>query len=237
MNLEGNGMVASDKAVMLLGFGGPSSFKEVRTFIYDVTHGRNVPQDRIETVVEQYKAIGGKSPFKELTKRQALALQVALAEQGLDIPVVPGFLYCSPYINETIKELVSNKVSYIVAIVMAPHRTEASFDRYVKAVEQACNVGIYESVEVIPYNVKVSESIGMTLGNASKINKHAIQIEFVPAWHTHPMFIEALLDRIQAKLSLILQGELKYTQIIFTAHSVPIYMSEKSLHCMPAQLL
>lgn len=184
----------------MLGFGGPTSFEEVRPFILNVTRGRSVSQERIEAVIDQYRVIGGKSPFKELTELQARSLEEALSVRGCTMPVSLGFLYWAPYIGDTIKKLVSDKVSYAVAIVMAPHRTEASFERYVKAVEAALE--------------EVSDSF--------------FRIEFAPSWHTNPLFIEAAADRCSEKLKLIDRSERESTLLIFTAHSVPTYMSDSS---------
>lgn len=184
----------------MLGFGGPTSFDEVRPFILNVTRGRSVSQERIEAVVDQYRVIGGKSPFKELTELQARKLEDALTERGCTMPVSLGFLYWAPYIGDTIKKMVGEAVSYAVAIVMAPHRTEASFERYVKAVEEALE--------------EVSDSF--------------FRIEFAPSWHTNPLFIEAAADRCLEKLSLVDSSELESTLLIFTAHSVPTYMSDSS---------
>jgi ferrochelatase len=193
-------MSQGKEAVLMLGFGGPTSFDEVRPFILNVTRGRSVSQERIEAVINQYRLIGGKSPFKELTERQARQLEGALTERGCQMPVEPGFLYWAPYISDAIKKLVNDKVSYAVAIVMAPHRTEASFERYVRAVEEAL----------------------------AEVNDSFLRIEFAPSWHSNPLFIEAVADRCSEKLNLLALPERSSTQLIFTAHSVPTYMSDAS---------
>lgn len=183
----------------MLGFGGPTCFEEVRPFILNVTRGRSVSQERIEAVIEQYRTIGGRSPFRELTEQQAKALETELASQGRNIPVEMGFLYWHPYIHETIAKLVTNQISDVVAIVMAPHRTEASFDRYVKGLEETL-----------------------------KETDVDLRIDFAPTWHKHHRFIEAQTTRVREKLELIPASEYSSTRIIFTAHSVPTYMSDAS---------
>ena len=64
----------SSRTVVLLGFGGPTRPEEIRPFLDRVLQGRPVPPQRYESVVEHYLHIGGKSPFNELTQRQADAL-------------------------------------------------------------------------------------------------------------------------------------------------------------------
>lgn len=224
------------QAVLLLGFGGPTSFEEVRPFILNVTRGRQVSQERIEAVIQQYRQIGGKSPFRELTEQQARALAAQLALRGWSVPVEVGFLYWSPYIADTIGRLVDEAVSHVVAIVMAPQRTEASFERYIAAVNQAL---------------------------LSK-PRAELSIEFAPCWHNHPLFIEAIAEQVEDKLASIQLHKLpdgvgtdcirpgacnaplrnepeimqaginlddvarSQTRLIFTAHSVPVEMSDAS---------
>src|SRR5260370_39196047 len=77
-------------AVILIGFGGPTSLAEIRPFLDRVTAGRPIPRERYEEVVHHYQAIGGRSPFNEVTERQAAALRGRLAREGVKIPVVLG---------------------------------------------------------------------------------------------------------------------------------------------------
>ena len=59
------------QAVLLIGFGGPTRRDEIRPFLDNVLRGRPVPRERIEEVAHHYELIGGRSPFNELTFRQA----------------------------------------------------------------------------------------------------------------------------------------------------------------------
>jgi ferrochelatase len=47
-------------AVILIGFGGPTSPGEIRPFLDRVTAGRPIPRERYEEVVHHYEAIGGR---------------------------------------------------------------------------------------------------------------------------------------------------------------------------------
>src|SRR5260370_23653943 len=79
-------------AVILIGFGGPRSAAEVRPFLGRVTAGRPIPRERYEEVVHHYEAIGGRSPFHEITARQATALRerpVFAGGKNSPIPRVP----------------------------------------------------------------------------------------------------------------------------------------------------
>ena len=91
---------SNDTAVLLLGFGGPERFEDVPSFIQNVVVGRNVPQSRIDSVIDQYKQIGGRSPFNELTSKQAQALQTQLATTEHPLPVYTCLLYTSDAADE-----------------------------------------------------------------------------------------------------------------------------------------
>jgi hypothetical protein len=124
-------------AVLLIAFGGPEKFEDVRPFLANVLRGRPVPPERIETVVEQYRAIGGKSPLNEITVRQALALAGQLAECRLPLPVYIGMRNWTPYLSETLHRMREDGVYRALAIVMAPHRSPASWEKYREAAEAA----------------------------------------------------------------------------------------------------
>lgn len=189
-------------AVLMLGFGGPGSMKEVLPFVMNVVRGRPVPPERIEQVVDQYRQIGGRSPFRELTERQARALASALSDQGLSLPVYVGLLFSPPYIGDTIRRMAGEGLTRAIAVVMAPHRSEASFDRYCGAVHEA---------------VRQLDEAG-----------EPMTVDFVEPWHQHPLFVEAVASRVSQALDRIDKESRRSARLLFTAHSIPQQMSEKS---------
>jgi ferrochelatase len=193
----------ADTAVMLLAFGGPQTREEVRPFIDRVTAGRNIPAARLDQVVQQYDVIGGKSPFNELTFKQASAIEKALGTSKQKLPVHVGMLYSEPSIKDTLGEIVKSGGKNVVAIVMAAHRTEASFERYTNAFQQA--------------RLDIQTETGVM-----------VQVQYLDSWHTHPLFIEAVSDRVISTLDKMTQPELDTARVLFTAHSVPQEMSDRS---------
>ena len=65
-------------AVLMIGFGGPTRADEVRPFLDNVLRGRPIPRERYEEVVHHYDLLGGRSPYNDLTMRQAAALRAHL---------------------------------------------------------------------------------------------------------------------------------------------------------------
>lgn len=125
--------------VVLLGFGGPESREEVRPFLDRVLQGRPVPPERYEEVVQHYEEIGGKSPFNELTQRQAGALRGKLRERGMDVPVLVAYRNAAPFIDDVAAQ-VQRAGGRTCAIVLAAHQSEVSWDKYAQALPGAAYV-------------------------------------------------------------------------------------------------
>src|ERR1700739_292013 len=92
-------------SVLMVGFGGPTRATEIRPFLDNVLRGRPVPKERYEEVVRHYEAMGGLSPYIELTMRQAAALRIELAALGVKTAVAVGMRNSPPFINDVVAEL------------------------------------------------------------------------------------------------------------------------------------
>ncbi|MGZ6212697.1 MAG: ferrochelatase, partial [Candidatus Binataceae bacterium] len=187
-------------AVILIGFGGPTSPGEIRPFLDRVTAGRPIPRERYEDVVHHYEAIGGRSPFNEITGRQASALGARLVRQGVKLPVVLGMRNTPPWLEDTLRELGQSGVRRALGFVLAAHRCEASWDRYLLNVEEA----------------------------RERIGPAAPVVEYLGEWHAHPLFIEAAADRVADSLARLEPAARDRAHLIFTAHSIPAAMAAAS---------
>src|ERR1700751_2370883 len=97
------GAELSCQAVMLIGFGGPTAPREVRPFLDRVLAGRPVPRERYDEVGRHYGSLRGRSPYNDITMRQAGALQKALQRMGLNAPVVAGFRHMPPFFDDALR--------------------------------------------------------------------------------------------------------------------------------------
>jgi ferrochelatase len=192
-------------AILLIGFGGPEKPEDVIPFLEDVTKGRGVPPERLKLVAKQYEKIGGTSPYNRLTREQAQALEKLLKARGLDIPVVVGFAHYAPRITDTLTDLAKQGKTKIFAIVMAPHRSPASYDKYVNRVNEAL-----ESIRALGLSVP--------------------EITYAPVWHTRPGFIRAIADNVTEAFSHLtaVEKERHRAELIFTTHSIPRKMAHES---------
>lgn len=92
-------------AVLLLSFGGPEGPEQVRSFLENVTRGRDVPPERLDDVAQHYLHFGGVSPINGINR----AL-IAELEAELDLPIYFGNRNWEPYIEDTVATMRDNGV-------------------------------------------------------------------------------------------------------------------------------
>ena len=187
-------------AVLLLAFGGPTRPEEIRPFLDNVLRGRPVPAERYEEVVQHYVEVGGSSPLARHTEDQAEGLRSRLAGGGPDLPVFVGMRHWHPYIRETLEKMATAGLRRAVGVILAPHPSPASREAYLQAVTEA----------------------------RRQIGGSAPSVEFVGPWHEHHLLIEALADRLRDALAEIPAARRTAAALVFTAHSLPVAMSESS---------
>jgi ferrochelatase len=192
-------MAPAHDAVLLLAFGGPTAPEDIRPFLDRVLRGHPVPPARIEEVVRHYEAVGGRSPLNDITFLQARALGQILKELDSPLDIYVGLRHSNPSIRETLNEMAADGVRRALGFILSSHQTEASWQRYKKDVAEA------------------REQIGA-----------APAIDYCPGWHDHPLFIRAWAERIENELEKIAATRRASVEILFTAHSVPVAMAERS---------
>lgn len=156
-------------AVLFISFGGPEKGEDVMPFLEIVTQGRGIPRERLLDVADHYAHMGGKSPINEITRAQAQALEQGLATSDQRLPVYVGQRNWHPFIEDTLRKMKADGVKRAIGFATAAHRSEASLERYVNAVEEA----------------------------RRRIGASAPIIDYVDPWFDHPLFIEAIAARVQ----------------------------------------
>lgn len=189
-------------AVLMMSFGGPAGMEEVRPFLERVLRGVPVRPGRIDEMVEKYRAVGGVSPVGAVTRAQADALEGALREDGIEMPVHVAMRNWEPSIRDTLARMGDAGVRRALGLVMTPHRSETSTGRYEKAVEEARG----------------------DLGEA------APEVEYPAPWHEEPLYIEAIAGRVREALETIPEEDREETPWIFTAHSIPLAEARSSTY-------
>ena len=179
------------KALLLLAFGGPRSLEEVE-FLLTCLFGRKPSPELLERVKERYRLIGGCSPLPDITERQAKALEEKLNSRGYSFKSYVGMRYSQPLVEETLKEILQDGVKEVVAISMAPFRSRFS-------------TGAYKE----------------ELNRANKISGEKLKITFIEGWHSHPLFVQVVAERVVEGLKQFTPEESRRVHLIFTAHSLP----------------
>jgi ferrochelatase len=186
-------------SVLIIGFGGPTAPDEIRPFLRNVVRGRNVPPERLEEVAHHYEAIGGRSPYNELTFRQADALRERLSALGDPLPVYVGMRNWWPFLAETIAQMNREGARRAVGVIMAPHRSQTSWERYQLDVQRACEE-----------------------------NGDSPEVEYLGAWHLHPLFLEAQAQRVEQAAGRRRGAWPAEVPVLFVTHSIPVSMAQTS---------
>ena len=186
------------KALLLLAFGGPRSLDEVEFLLTRLFQGRKPSPEQIERVKERYQLIGGFSPLPKITQEQARGLEEKLKARGYPFKSYVGMRYARPLIEVTMKEILQDGITEVIAIPMAPFQSRASTGAYIEEVKRV-----------------------------KKNLDEEMSISFVVGWHLHPLFLEAIREKIQEGLKEFNQEERKRVHLLFTAHSLPASIVEK----------
>ncbi len=183
-------------AVLFIGFGGPEKPEDVWPFLRNVVRGQSVPEQRLQEVAHHYEVVGGSSPYNRSTREQAWALQAALAARGMPLPVYIGMRNWHPFLQETLAQMRQDGVRRCLGIILAPHRAQTSWERYQQDVERA----------------------RAALGGSGP------EVIYPPPWHTHPLFLEALAQRVEEATGFGRGAWPASVPLVFTAHSIPARM-------------
>jgi len=184
----------------MIGFGGPTRADEVRPFLDNVLRGRPVSRERYEEVVHHYDLLGGRSPYNELTLRQAEALREELAKKNASVPVAVGMRNWQPYTADSLRALADSSARRVLGFIMAAHRSEASFERYQATINDA----------------------------VAAMGEAAPEVVYPQPWHDHPLFVTAAASRAREALSRLDPPDQARARLIFTAHSIPVAMAQSS---------
>ncbi len=174
-----------------MAFGGPNSLDEVGPFLQNLL-GRGVPAQRLREVKDRYRLIGGGSPLLENTLRQARHLENALNVQEPKFKVYVGMRHWHPFIAEALGEILKQGIHRIIALSLVPYQSKMSTEPYVLA-----------------------------LRRAMAASKGKLEISGVKGWHTHPLFLQALAEKLQEVLIQFPIEVRHRVHVIFSAHSLP----------------
>ncbi|MBI3805427.1 MAG: ferrochelatase [Nitrospirae bacterium] len=179
-------------AVLLMAHGGPDSLDDVEPFLRHIMKERVPSPEVVALVRERYRLIGGKSPLLEITQQQAAALEAALNEKTLRFKVYIGMRHWSPFIKESVKEIVADAPRHLIAVSLAPHYSKLSVGAYIQALKTALN-DAGSDLPVTP----------------------------VESWHNQPLLLDAFAKKVKEALAVYPEAIRSTVPVLFTAHSLP----------------
>jgi ferrochelatase len=200
----------SDKlGVVLLNLGGPDSLEAVEPFLYNLFRDPDIIEfpgsflfrDRLAKFIakrrhprvqEQYKKIGGKSPLKDHTLKQASMLEERLNER-LPARVYAAMRYWVPSTEETLDEIVRDGIKNVILLPLYPHYSKATTVSSVKEWE------------------KHVDARGLELNTS-----------LIESYYDFPRYIDALVQRINEGLDRLPADIRASTHILFSAHGTPM---------------
>ncbi len=197
---ELNSVAPTYDALLLVSFGGPEGPDDVMPFLENVTRGKNVPEERLREVAQHYELFEGVSPINIQNRALLSALVEELNAHGLKLPVYWANRFWHPLLADTLREMADDGVRHALAFVTSPFGSPLSCHEYLLAIERA------------------REEVGTT----------APQVDKLRLFHNHPGFIEAMAERVAAALAEVPDERRATTRLIFTAHSLPADVAQRS---------
>ena len=190
-------------AILLASFGGPEGQDDVIPFLRNVTRGRGIPEERLETVAHHYRVFGGISPINEQNRALKLALEAELERRGIDLPVLWGNRNWDPYIREALVEANERGYTKLIAIGTSAYSSYSGCRQY-------------------------REDYAAALADTGLDG--VIQIDKIRQFFDHPGFVQPFIEGLRDGLAQVAAAGIPRaeTHILFSTHSIPSTDAEKS---------
>ena len=177
--------------VVLMSFGSAATIADVPAYLERI-RGAPAPTEVVEEMQRRYRVIGG-SPLTRITGEQAQALEDRLNETGPGAyRVAVGMRNAPPFIVEALAALAAEGVRRTVGLILSPQYSPIIMGGYLTAVE-AAKASLPDDAE----------------------------LRVAGSWHTLPVFIDALAQRVRQALERLPNEDRDRVPVLMTAHSMP----------------
>lgn len=202
--------------VVLLNLGGPDSLEAVEPFLYNLFRdpdiidfpgsflfrrglAKLISKLRHPRIQEQYKQIGGRSPLKEFTLRQAKLLEESLQDVG-PIKVYTAMRYWTPFTQDAIDEIVKDGVTDVILLPLYP--------QYSKATTESSEKEWNRVMRSVPENKRP-------------------KVTLIEEYCEFPPYIDAIAERITEGMSRFPESVRDSVHILYSAHGTPMKLVEQ----------
>jgi ferrochelatase len=207
--------------VVLFQLGGPDSLAAIEPFLYNLfsdpdiidfpfarlarpTLARLISSRRAKKVQEHYARIGGKSPIRELTERQARSLEAEL-RKTLDARVLVAMRYWHPLTEEAVERVDAEGFRELVLLPLYPQYSKTTTGSSLNEWHRK-------------YTAKV---------------KAPVPARIVREFFDDPLYLDALAEKINEGLARFTSPHLETSEpravpdvsgvhLVFSAHGVPL---------------
>jgi protoporphyrin/coproporphyrin ferrochelatase len=204
--------------VVLFQLGGPDTLAAIEPFLYNLfcdpdiidfpfaRIGRKplaklIATTRARKVQHHYATIGGGSPIRRFTERQAFGLEAELARQGIDARCFVAMRYWHPFTTEAIAHVCAAQCDEVVLLPLYPQYSSTTtgsslneWQRLFRGNVPVHNVGPFYRHPM--YLDAVIEKITEALGRFRRPG----QVEIVFSAHSVPMSVIAKGDPYQRQI-------------------------------------
>ena len=187
-------------ALLVVSFGGPEAQGDVIPFLENVLRGKNVPRERMLEVAEHSYHFGGKSPINDQNRALIAALHPALAAAGISLPIYWGNRNWQPMLADTLRQMANDGVKRALAYATSAFSSYSGCRQYRQDIAAA----------------------------RAAVGDAAPEIDKLRVFFNHPGFIGAVTARVRDAFDRIPAERRAAAALIYTAHSIPISMSQSS---------
>jgi ferrochelatase len=180
-------------ALLVLSFGGPEGPDDVLPFLENVTRGRGIPRERLESVAGHYHHFGGVSPINDQNKALIAAIEADLAAAGLDLPVYWGNRNWAPYVEDTWRQMADDGIEHVYVFATSAYASASGCRQYHEDVARA----------------RAASGPG------------APTAEKLPHYFDRPGFVQANAEALAAALAGLPDDVRDTARLVATAHSIP----------------
>jgi ferrochelatase len=193
-------MAENYDAFLLLSFGGPEGPDDVLPFLRNVTRGRGVPDERLADVAEHYRHFGGVSPINAQNRALIATLREEFAASGIALPIYWGNRNWAPYVADAVRQMRDDGMRRVLVFATSATSSYSGCRQYREDLARA----------------------------RAEVGDDAPELVKLRHFFDHPGFVAAAADGVRGALRTLPEQLRDDARLVFTAHSVPVGMNERS---------
>lgn len=176
--------------------------EDVMPFLDNVLKGKNVPESRKLEVAHHYEAFGGVSPINAHNRELVQKLTIAFEKNKIDLPIYWGNRNWDPYIKDALIQMKADGKKHALSYFTSAFSSYSGCRQYRENIQNA----------------------------QAEVGEDAPQVSKLRMFFNHPNFIDVHVQHIQHALTSLDPN--KKTFLVFTAHSIPVSMSQNCDYVM-----